>query len=135
MQRGRSKIRIAVNGQSVLSLFILLAMVIQPLDLRAAGTPCAPIGHDCCEHLQGPMRATCPPSALACSLICSQRPNATFEGKSREGAGRTELQSTPLIKAVVPALHLSVARAHTQFLLSPVSPPLTPLSQTCLLLI
>lgn len=135
MKRRRSKVRIAVNGQSVLSLFILLAMVIQPLDLRAGGATCVPPGHDCCEHLQGPMSATCPPSALACSLICSQRQNATFEVKSREGAGRTELQSTPLIKAVVPALHFSVARANMQFLLSPVSPPLAPLSQTCLLLI
>jgi hypothetical protein len=135
MKRRRSKIRIAVNGQSILSLFILLAMVIQPLDLRAAGTPCVPPGHDCCEHLQGPMSATCPQTALACSLICSQRQTATIVVQSREAAGRTELQSTPLIKAIVPALHLSVARANMQFLLLPVSPPLTPLLQTCLLLI
>jgi hypothetical protein len=135
MKRRRSKIRIAVNGQSVLSLFILLAMLIQPLDVRAAGVPCAPPGHDCCEHLQGPMSATCPVSAMACSLICSQRQSATFVVKSREAAGRAELQSTPLINAVVPGLHLSAARANMQFFSLPVSPPLTPLSQTCLLLI
>jgi hypothetical protein len=135
MKRRRSKIRIAVNGQSVLSLFILLAMLIQPMDLFAAGAACTPPGHDCCEHLQGPMSATCPVSAMACSLTCSQRQSATFVVKLREAAGRAELQSTPLNKTVVPALHLSVARAKMQFFSLPVSPPLTPLSQTCLLLI
>ncbi len=135
MKRRRSRIRIAVNGQSVLSLFILLAMVIQPLDLRAAGVPCAPPAHDCCEHLQGPMNATCPVSAMACSLICSQRQSATFVVKSREAAGRAELQSTPLINAVVSALPLSLRRTIRQSSSPPLSPPLTPLSQTSLLLI
>jgi len=135
MKRRGSKIRFAMKGQSVLSLFILLAMVIQPLDLRAVGSPCAPPGHNCCQHLQGRMSATCPVSAMACSLICSQRQSATFVVKSREAAGRTELQSTPLINAVVPGLHLNVARAQMQAFSLPISPPQTPLSQTCLLLI
>src|SRR5579859_7188642 len=135
MKRKRPKIRMAVNRQSIFSLFILLAMLIQTLDLRAAGVPCTSLGHDCCEHLQYPMGASCPVSSCTCSAICSQSQSAPFVVKSREAAGRTKLQSTPLNTAVVYALLLSVARANMQFLYLPISPPLTPLSQSCLLLI
>src|SRR6266568_467692 len=134
MKRRHSKIRIAVNRQSVLSLLILLAMVIGPLDIRTALVPCVPAGHDCCERLHCTMSGTCPVSAAVCSLICSQGQSATFLVKSCEAAGRTELHSTPLISVVVAAPPLGGRPATGQSFSPPVSPPLTPLSQTCLLL-
>lgn len=135
MRRRSSKIRVTMGKQAVLSLLVLLAMLIQPLDLRPAGAPCVPLGHDCCQHLSGSMGATCPVSSFACSITCSTDRSATFLVNSRESSGRADLQFSNLGPAVTPAFPLNLAHVNRHMFSLPVSPPLTPLSQTCLLLI
>ena len=138
MRRMQLTIRIATAKQPVVFLFLLLTIVVQPLNLQAASacctTPSSAPRHDCCPELQRPSGVICTLSSDGCSCSYSPSQSPTTAVNSRESSGRSELHPNSL-KAVVPTLSLSFTQTTQHLFSQPESPPLTPLSQTCLLLI
>jgi hypothetical protein len=135
MNRGRAGTRAGVGKRAGLSVLLLLAIVIQPLNMRSAGASCPPAGHNCCQHQQVRMGSMCPVSSLACSVICSTNQSTSYLVNPRESMDRAELQLSHLSLTILPALPMNRAHSVRPDLSPPVLPPIAPLSQTCLLLI
>jgi hypothetical protein len=134
MTRRHRRLRIALQKQPVVWLFLLLAIVVEPLNLRAACTPCTTPCDNCCRQLRSCSATMCSLSLECCSVFGSRNQGLVAVSKSREISGRSELQDSQ-VRAVVPALRVRLSQSNAYFPSPPVLPPLTPLSQSCLLLI
>ena len=135
MNRRKAGTRAGMGKKTVLSALLLLAIVIQPLNMRSAGAFCPPAGHSCCQHQQVRMGGMCPTSSLACSVICSTNQSTSYLVSPRESLDRAELQLSHLSIAILPTLPMNRTHSVRPDLSPPASPPIAPLLRTCLLLI
>lgn len=138
MRRGHSKTRLVFGKQGVLSLFLLAAVAVQPLNLSGACDACkagsAAPHHDCCPKPESGVAAASASRPSCCLTLCAQNRNPNFLVNSRGASGGPELRPTRA-QTVVPSLSVNFNRTNTRYFSRDISPPLTPRSQTCRLLI
>ncbi len=133
MRRGHSKTRFGPSRQGVLSLFLLAAIAVQPLNLSGSCAACkagsAAPQHDCCPKPEGAASASRP---SCCLTLCAQNRNPNYLVNPRDASSSPELRPTGA-RTVVPALSVSFNRTNPHFFSQDISPPVNPLHQSCLL--
>jgi len=136
MRRSTSKLRLVLRRQGVLSLFLLAAIAVQPLNLSGScaackGTSAAP-PHDCCPPAESGAVAAAASRPSCCLTRCAQNRNPDFLAPSRGASGGTQLRPTRA-QTVVPVLSVNFNRTNSQFSSQDISAPIIPLHQSCLL--
>ena len=136
MRRGQSIIRLSLGRQGVLSLFLLAAIAVQPLNLSGFCTACkvgsAAPHDDCCPKPGSGVTPASASQTSCCLTLCAPNRDPNSLVTSRGASGGADLR--PMRgHAVAPVLNVSFNRKNSRFFSQDISVPISPLHQSSLL--